>query len=66
MPHSYDYISCFLTRFNILVRLDNLFQRVASINYRLELSSLDQLLEEDSVFLTVFWDWKNDLLARES
>src|SRR5208337_2671455 len=63
MFHGYDYISCFLTLFHILVSLDNPFQRVASINDRPKLSRLDKLFEKENVFLSVFWNRKYNFFA---
>ncbi len=47
MFHSYDYMSLFVSFFNIPVSLDNLFQRIASIYDRFYLSRLNKLFEED-------------------
>jgi hypothetical protein len=47
MLHSYDYMSLFVSFFNIPVNLDNLFQRIASINDRFYLSRFNKLFEED-------------------
>jgi hypothetical protein len=44
--HSNDYVSLFVTTFNILVCLNDLFQGIASINDRFQLSSLSQLCQE--------------------
>lgn len=46
MFNSYDYISLFASSFDIPVSLNDLFQRIASINYRFYLLSLDKLFEE--------------------
>ncbi len=45
MLHSYDYISCFLSCFDILVSLDNLFERIFSIYHCLEFSFLNELFD---------------------
>ena len=47
MRHSYDYISRLLPCFDIAVRLGNLFQRIASIYDRFNLSRLNKLFEEN-------------------
>jgi hypothetical protein len=48
--HSDDYISLFVSFFDIPVSLDNLFQGIASINNGSYLSFLDKLFEEDQIF----------------
>ena len=45
--HSDDYMTLFVSCFYIPVSLDNLFQRIASINDRLYLSRLNKLFEEN-------------------
>jgi len=47
MLHSYDYISLFVSCFDIPVGLGNLFQRIASIYDRFYLSRLNKLFDED-------------------
>jgi len=47
MFNSYDYISLFVSCFDIPVRLDHLFQRIASINDRFKFSILNKLFEEN-------------------
>ena len=47
MFHRYDYISFFMSCINIPVSFGDLFQRVASIDDRFYLSSLDKLFEEN-------------------
>ena len=47
MFHSNDYISLFVSCFDIPVSLGNLFQRIASIDDRFYLSRLNQLFEEN-------------------
>ena len=44
--HRDDYISLFVSCFDIPVSLDNLFQRIASVYDRLYLSRFNQLFEE--------------------
>jgi hypothetical protein len=48
--HSDDYVSLFVTLFDIPVRLNDLFQGIASINDRFQLSSLGQLCQEAQIF----------------
>ena len=50
MFHSDDDISLFVPFFDIPVSLDNLFQRIASIDDRFYLSRLNKLFEEDQIF----------------
>jgi hypothetical protein len=45
--NSDDYISCFLSRVDVPVRFDSLFQRVASVYYGSYLSCFYELFEED-------------------
>lgn len=40
----------FASRFDIAVRLSDLFQRIASVNDRLQLSRLDAFFEENQIF----------------
>ena len=47
MPHSYDYITLFVSFFDIPVSLGSLFQRIASIYDRFYLSCLNKLFEEN-------------------
>ena len=49
--HSYDYISLFVSFFDIAVRLGSLFQRIASIYDRLYLSRLSKLFEENQILV---------------
>ena len=49
MRHSYNDISLLLSRFGEPVRLGHLFQRVAFVDYRLELARLNQLFEENQI-----------------
>jgi len=46
MLHSDDDVSLFVSLFDIPVCRDNLVQRIAPINDRFELSSLNELFEE--------------------
>ena len=46
MFHRYDYISLFLSCFDIPVSLSNLFQRIAAINHRFYLPRLYKFFEE--------------------
>jgi len=48
--HRNDHISLFMPFVNIPVRLDDLLQRIASINDRFHLSRLDQFFEHEQVF----------------
>ncbi len=50
MFHSDDYISLFVSFFDIPVSLGSLFQRIASIYDRFYLPRLNQLCEEDKIF----------------
>jgi hypothetical protein len=50
MLHRDDYISLFVTCFDITVRLDDLFQRIASINDRFYLPRLNELCKKDKIF----------------
>ena len=50
MPHSYDYISLFVSLIHIPVRFDNLLQRVDSVNDRFQLARFDELFERQQVF----------------
>jgi hypothetical protein len=45
MAHSYDDISLFVSRFDIPVSLDNLFQRIAPINDRSYLTRFNEFFE---------------------
>ena len=45
MFHSYDYIALFMPFIDILVSLDNLFQRIASVNDRFYLPRLSEFFE---------------------
>ena len=45
MFHSNDYISLFVSFINIPVSLDNLFQRIASVNDRFYLPRLNEFFE---------------------
>ena len=47
MFHSYNYIALFVSFVNIPVRLNNLFQRIASVYNRFYLSRLHKLFEEN-------------------
>ena len=47
MFHRYDYISLFVSCFDIPVSLGNLFQRVASIDDRFYLPRFNKLFEEN-------------------
>ena len=47
LDHSNDYIPFFVPFFDIPVSLDNLLQRIASINDRFKFSCLDKLFEGD-------------------
>ena len=47
MFHSYDYISRFVSFFNIAVSFGSLFQRITSIYDRFYLPRLNKLFEED-------------------
>ena len=40
MLHSDDYVARLVPLFNVAVRLDNLFQRVASVNHRFDRAEL--------------------------
>lgn len=44
------YMSLFLTRFDIPVSLGNLFQRIAPVDNRFDLSGLNKAFEESEVF----------------
>ena len=46
MLHSYDYMSLFVSFFNIPVSLDNLFQWIGSIYDRFQLAILNKPSEE--------------------
>ena len=50
MSHSYDYISLLVSFIDIPVSLNNLFQRIASIYHRFQLSRLNKLSEENQIF----------------
>ena len=49
MLHRYDDISLFMPLFNIPVSLDNLFQRISSVDDRFYLTRLNQFFEEDQI-----------------
>jgi len=65
MSHGYDYISRFLPFFDIPVSLDNLLERIASVNDRSILSSLDERFKKSHVFFTVFGNGKHDFFSAE-
>jgi hypothetical protein len=47
MFHSYDYVSLFVSCFDIPVSLDSLLQRIASIYDRLHLTRVNKLFKEN-------------------
>ena len=54
MCHSYDDISLFVSCVDVAVSLGNVFQWIASIYDRLELSRLNELSEEDEICFPLF------------
>jgi len=65
MSHSDNDISRFLPFFDISVSFDNLFERIASVDYGSVLSGLDEFFKKGYVFFPVFWNGKPDLFAAE-
>ena len=53
MFHNYDYMSLFLSCFNVRVCLISLFQWISSIYDRFHLPSLNKLSEEDQVLTSI-------------
>ena len=53
MFQSNYYVSLFVSFFDIPVSLGHLFQRIASIDDRSDLSRFDELFEVDQIFNTV-------------
>ena len=47
MCHGNDYISLFVSFFDVPVRLDNLLQRIPPVNGRFQLFRFNKLFEED-------------------
>ena len=63
MPQSYDYISLFVSFFDIPVSLGSLFQWIAFINDRPYLSRLNKLFEENEIFRILACHSNYDFLA---
>ena len=55
LVHRDDDIALFVSCFDIPVSLDNLFQRIASINDWFDLSRFNQLCEEIQIFTLELW-----------
>ena len=50
MFYSYNYVPLFVPCFDIPVSLNNLFQRIASVYNRFQLSRFNKLLKENQIF----------------
>jgi hypothetical protein len=52
MRDGYDHISLFVSLIHVPVRLGDLFQRIAPVNYRFEMALFDHLFHSDEIFGT--------------